>query len=188
MAWRSSTVAIAFVSILLPPLAAAFELESAEAAFIDEEYRFEMSAVLDAPVQSVEAVLRDYEAYKTLDARILEARIIERSPDQHATVLATTLRACIGPICRNVKRIERVEESPLGLVATTDSNRSDMKFGETRMQLAHADSGRTRVTYQTRLKPDFWIPALIARRMMLTTLEDATIELFQNVEKRAQQP
>jgi hypothetical protein len=188
MPWRGTRVAIALVSFLLSPLAAAFELESAEAAFIEEEYRFEMSAVLDAPVQSVEAVLRDYEAYKTLDARILEARIIERSPDQRATILATTLRACIGPICRNVKRIERVEESPLGLVATTDSSRSDMKFGETRMQLANADSGRTRVTYQTRLKPDFWIPALIARRMMLTTLEDATIELFQNVEKRAQQP
>jgi hypothetical protein len=165
----------------------AFELQFAEAKFIDEEYRFEMTAVLDAPVKYVESVLRDYESYKTLDARILEARVIERSEDQHTATLATTLRACFGPICRNVKRIERVEESPLGLLAVTDASRSDMKFGETRMQLTDADDGRTRITYRTRLKPDFWIPALIARRIMLTTLEDATIELFQNVEKRAQQ-
>ena len=98
----------------------------------------------------------------------------------------TLLRACFGPICKNVKRIERVEETPLGLVAVTDPARSDMKFGETRMQLASLDEERTQVSYQTRLKPDFWIPALVARGIMLRTLEDATIELFQNVEKRAQ--
>jgi hypothetical protein len=63
-----------------------------------------------------------------------------------------------------------------------------MKFGETRMRLSEVDGGRTQVSYQTRLKPAFWIPALVARGIMLRTLEDATIELFQNVEKRAQHP
>jgi hypothetical protein len=165
----------------------AFELTHAEAKYVDEEYRFEMTAVLDAPVKFVETVLRDYERYNTLDSRILEARVIERSDAEHVATLATTLRACFGPICRNVKRVERVEEAPLTLLAITDASRSDMKFGETRMQLEDAPEGRTRVTYQTRLKPDFWIPALIARGMMLRTLEDATIALFQNVEKRAGQ-
>lgn len=175
------------IAALAAPDAFAFELQFAEAKFVDEEYRFEMTAVLDAPVEYVERVLRDYESYKSLDARILEAHVIERSEEQHVATLATILRACVGPICRNVKRVERVEESPLGLLAVTDASRSDMKFGETRMQLADVAEGRTRVTYKTRLKPDFWIPALIARRIMLTTLEDATIALFQNVEKRAQQ-
>jgi hypothetical protein len=172
---------------LLASQAFAFELKHAEATYVDEEYRFEMTAVLDAPVEYVERVLRDYESYTTLDSRILEAHVVERSQDEHVATLRTKLRACFGPICRTVKRVERVEETPLSLLATTDPSRSDMKFGETRMQLANADEGRTRVTYETRLKPDFWIPALIARRIMLTTLEDATIELFQNVEKRAQQ-
>jgi hypothetical protein len=172
---------------LLAPQAFAFEIKHAEAKYVDEEYRFEMTAVLDAPVEYVERVLRDYESYQTLDSRILEAHVVERSEDKRVATLETKLRACFGPICRTVKRVERVEETPLSLLATTDASRSDMKFGETRMQLANADEGRTQVTYETRLKPDFWIPALIARRIMLTTLEDATIELFQNVEKRAQQ-
>jgi hypothetical protein len=177
--------AFVLASLSIGP-ASAFELKHAEALFIDEEYRFEMTAMLDAPVEVVERVLRDYESYQTLDSRILEARVLERS-GEHVTTLATVLRACFGPICRNVKRVEYVEESPLALFAVTDASRSDMKFGETRMELVQAD-GRTQVTYRTRLKPDFWIPALIARRMMLATLEDATIELFQNVEKRAQHP
>jgi hypothetical protein len=164
----------------------AFEVQRAEAIFVDEEYRFEMTALLDASVHAVEPVLRDYEGYRALDARILDARVIERDQAQHTATLETTLRACVGPICRNVKRIERVEESPGALVAITDATRSDMELGETRMKLESTEDGRTRVIYRTRLKPAFWIPALVARRIMLETLEDATIDLFRNVEKRAQ--
>jgi hypothetical protein len=172
------------VLLVLGTQARAFELQRAEAEFIDEEYRFEMTAVLEAPIDQVEHILRDYEHYPALDSRILEARVLERSEPNIAT-LATTLRACFGPICRSVKRIERVEESPHALTAVTDTTRSDMKLGETRMELSSDQQSRTRVIYRTRLKPAFWIPALVARRLMLITLEDATIELFQNVEKRA---
>lgn len=166
----------------------AFELQRAAPEFIENEYRFEMTAVLDAPIDEVERILRDYENYPTLDSRILDAKVIER-PQEGAAILQTTLRACFGPVCRTVRRIERVEESSHALLATTDPERSDVKFGETRMALAPADEDKdkTRVTYQTRLQPDFWIPALVARRMMLETLEDATIELFRSVEQQAQQ-
>jgi hypothetical protein len=178
-------VASSFVTfIAMGNAAAAFELQVAEAQFVDREYRFEMTAVLDAPVDQVERILRDYENYTTLDSRILEARVLDR-PDGNSATLATTLRACFGPVCRTVKRIERVEESPLALVALTDASRSDMKFGETRMELSKLENHRTLIIYRTRLKPAFWIPALLARRMMLETLEDATIELFQNVEQQA---
>jgi len=176
----------ALVISLIASQAHAFEVQRAEAKFEAEEYRFEMTAVLDAPSAIVNSILRDYEHYKSLDERILEARVIERNDAEHFAMLATTLRACFGPICRNVKRIERVEEAPMSLVAKTDPTRSDMEFGETHMQLTAIDDSRTRVTYRTRLKPDFWIPALVARRMMLNTLEDATIDLFRNVERRAQ--
>jgi hypothetical protein len=179
-----SRAIFAVALVALASLANAFELQRAEAQFIEDEYRFEMTAVLDAPLDEVEHILRDYEHYPLLDSRILEARVLERSEPNVAT-LATTLRACFGPICRSVKRIERVEELPHALLAVTDVTRSDMKFGETRMELSSDEHNRTRVIYRTRLKPDFWIPALVARRMMLETLEDATIELFQNVEKRA---
>lgn len=183
---RVRTVIVLGLGAFLSQSAAAFELISAEAKYVDDEYRFEMTAVLDAPAHYVETVLRDYESYKTLDARILDARVLSRSAETHVAMLETLVRACFGPVCKNVKRVERVEELPLGLLAVTDPTRSDMKFGETRTQLT-ADGGRTQVSYQTRLKPAFWIPALIARGIMLRTLEDATIELFQNVEKRAQQ-
>ncbi len=165
--------------------AAAFELQRADPQFVDKEYRFEMTALLAAPVDDVERILRDYENYPTLDGRILQAKVLER-PAAGVAILETMLRACFGPVCRNVRRVERVEESPHALLATTDPARSDMKLGETQMSLTPLDDGTTRVTYRTRLRPDFWIPALVARGMMLNTLEDATIELFRSVERQAQ--
>jgi hypothetical protein len=163
--------------------ATAFTIERAEARYVDQQYQFELVAMIDAPVERVEAVLRDYPHYSALDERILDSKVLER-PEQGVAILATTVRACFGPFCRNVKRVERVAEEPRALTATTDGSRSDVKRGETRTELTVTENG-TRVTYRTTIVPDFWIPAFVGRRLMLRTLEEATINMFTNVEKIA---
>ena len=168
---------------MLSGSAHAITIESSSATYSNKHYQLEMVALLDAPTDAVEAVLRDYEGYKALDARILEAKVIER-PQAHVAILKTTLRVCLGPFCRNVKRIERVEAAPLELTAWTDASRSDVKFGETHMTLSAA-GGRTRLNYRTRIVPDFWVPAVGGRRWLLNTLEDATTALLTNVETKA---
>ena len=164
--------------------AQAFTVESSATRYAERQFQCELTVTLDAPLERVEAVLRDYERYPTLDARILDAHIVER-PADNVALLATTLRACFGWFCLTVKRIERVEEGPRALDAITDGARSDVRFGETRTRLEAADEGRTRVTYSTRITPGFWIPPLVGRRWMLSRLDQATRELFRNVEKRA---
>jgi hypothetical protein len=164
----------------------AFTIERSEARYVDQQYQFELVAMIDAPVERVEAVLRDYPHYSKLDTRILDSTVLER-PEDNVAILATTVRACFGPFCRNVKRVERVEETPLGLTAKADATRSDVKSSETRTELSVTESG-TRVTYRTTIVPDFWIPAFVGRRLMLRTLEEATINMFTNVEKLAAEP
>src|SRR5687768_6078157 len=73
----------------------AFTIERAAARYVDQEYQFELVAMIDAPIERVEAVLRDYGHYSNLDTRILEAQVLER-PEQHVAILATTVRACFG--------------------------------------------------------------------------------------------
>ena len=162
----------------------ALTIERSESRYVDKHYQFEFVAILNAPVDRVEAVLRDYENYPKLDARIIEARVEER-PNEHTAMLATTVRACFGPFCRNVKRLERVEESPLGLKAVSDPARSDVKFGETHTMLSVSE-GRTRVSYRTAITPAFWMPPIAGRRWLLSTLSDATVDMFKNVELEAQ--
>jgi hypothetical protein len=163
----------------------ALEIETSHAAYSNKHYQYELVAIIDAPVDRVQAVLRDYEDYKGLDPRILEARVIAR-PAAYVAILETTVRACFGPFCRDVKRVERVEESPLGLSAKADPDRSEVKFGETVVMLSVTE-GRTRVSYRTSIVPDFWIPPFPGRRWMLRTLEETTLNLFRGVEKRARE-
>jgi hypothetical protein len=181
-----SRIAVSLLAVLCVQPALALTIERAESHYVDKHYQFEFVATLDAPVERVQAVLRDYANYPTLDERILEARVEER-PTEYAAILATTVRACFGPFCRNVKRVERVEEAPLELTAISDPKRSDVKFGETHTMLSVTE-GRTRVSYRTAITPAFWVPAIGGRRWLLNTLSDATIELFKNVELRAQAP
>lgn len=180
---RARTIGWLALALWTAP-AAAFEIEHSEARYADKQYRYELNVVLDAPVERVEAVLRDYEHYPDLDKRILQARVLER-PGANVVMLETMLRACFGPFCRDVKRIERVEESSHALAAITDPSRSDVKFGETHTLLSAAEHGRTRVSYRTSIVPGFWIPSIVGRRWMLRTLENATSDLFMNVERHA---
>lgn len=176
-------VAVLVIASMAAP-ACALTIERAESRYVDKYYQFEFVAILDAPVERVVAVLRDYENYPKLDARILEARV-EARPNEHTAILATTVRACFGPFCRNVNRIERVEESPLELKAVSDPARSDVKFGETHTLLSVSE-GRTRVSYRTAITPAFWMPPIAGRRWLLSTLSEATVDMFKNVELEAQ--
>jgi hypothetical protein len=164
--------------------AQALTVEHSNARYQNKRYEFELVAILDAPVDRIEAVLRDFEAYKQLDARILEARIVER-PASYVTMLQTTLHVCFGPFCRDVKRLERIEQAPLQLTAVADPAHSDVKFGETRLKLSVSE-GRTRISYHTSIVPDFWIPAVVGRRWLLKTLADSTTDLLRQVELKAQ--
>jgi Polyketide cyclase / dehydrase and lipid transport len=164
--------------------AGAFEIEKSETRYADRRYQCELSVKLDAPPDKVEAVLRDYERYPSLDTRILQARVLER-PEPNVAVLETTVRVCFGWFCRNVTRVERVQESEHALAATADPSRSDVKFGETSTQLSPDADGGTLIHYRTSITPAFWIPSVVGRRWMLRTLEDASGDLFMNVEMRA---
>ena len=164
--------------------AGAFEIEHSETRYADKRYQCDLNVRLDAPLDKVEAILRDYEKYPLLDARILQARVIDR-PAPNVATLETTLRFCMGWFCRNVNRVERVEESQHALAASADPSRSDVKYGETRMQLSAGEDGGTIVHYRTSITPAFWIPSVVGRRWMLRTLQDATGNLFMNVEAKA---
>jgi hypothetical protein len=187
MSHRSSHVRIVLAAAFLwSGAAVAFEIERSETRYVDRRYQCELDVKLDAPLDKVEAVLRDYESYPSLDTRILQARVIER-PAPNVALLQTTLRVCFGWFCRNVTRVERVEELQHALAATADPDRSDVKFGETRMQLSPGENGGTLVHYRTSITPGFWIPSVVGRRWMLRTLEDATGDLFMNVEMKAKE-
>lgn len=162
--------------------AASLEIQDLQTHYREGEYRLTMKARLDAPVDQVEAVIRDYANYAELDSRILEARVLSREAER--VTLFTRLNACFGVFCRKIDRVEEVREQPYELDAATLPDRSDVKNGRTHTQLFAAGES-TLVEYSTSITPKFWVPPLFGRSWMLRTLQDATAALFTNVETRA---
>lgn len=171
---------------MVPP-SRAFTIEHSEARYADKHFRYELVVTLDAPIDRVDAVLRDYAEYPTLNRRILDAQVLDRPAPDEVTV-ETTVELCFGWFCRNVTRVERVQESKYVLLAVADPERSDVKFSETRSELSPVQPGATRVKYVTSVVPDFWVPPLAGRRMMLKMLEAETRNLFMSVERKAREP
>jgi hypothetical protein len=166
--------------------ASAFTIEHSEARYADKHFKYELTVTLDAPIDRVNEVLRDYAEYPSLNERILSANVLGR-PERDVALLETTVKVCLGPFCRNVTRVERVLESRYVMLAIADPKRSDVKSSETRSELSPALHGATRVKYVTDVVPGFWVPAIGGRHMMLKLLESETSDLFMNVERRAQQ-
>lgn len=170
--------------LLSAPAANAFTIEHSEARYAEKHFQYELVVTLDAPIDRVDEVLRDYGAYPSLNARILSAKVLERPADDVVT-LETTVEVCFAFFCRKVTRVERVQESKYVLLAVADPARSDVKFSETRSELSLAHHGATRVKYVTSVVPGFWVPPVGGRRMMLKMLETETRDLFMSVEQKA---
>ncbi len=163
----------------------ALQVEQVQAWFHDGEYRLTMTATLAAPLSRVESVLRDYAQYPQLDARILDARVLTHLSATQLELM-TRINVCFSFLCREVERVEQVDERPGELLATVIPQRSDAERGSTHTRLS-AQGARTRVVYATRIVPKFWVPALFARSLMLRSLRDSTITLFERIEQRAAQ-
>jgi hypothetical protein len=165
----------------------ALTIEHAHTQFENGRYELELEATLNASSDAIQRVLRNYTRYPELDARVLDAKIVEQVASNEL-LLYTRLRACFAFVCRGVERVERVREFDGGLEATALPGRSDVKFGLTRTELTPIDPQTTRLVYRTQIEPKFWIPRIIGRRAMLNTLRDTTVDLFKQVEIVARQP
>lgn len=177
---------LALAVLLSASPAHAFTIEHSEARYVEKHFTYELVVTLDAPIDRVDKVLRNYADYPSLNDRILAAKVLER-PAPDVVTLETTVEVCFGWICRDVNRVEKVQESKYSLLAVADPARSDVKFSETRSELMPAHHGATRVKYVTNVVPGFWVPPLGGRRMMLKMLETETRDLFMSVERKAQQ-
>jgi len=185
--WLHHHALLVAALLLSAPAAHAFNIEHSEARYADKHFQYELVVTLNAPIDRVDAVLRDYADYPSLNHRILSANVLDR-PAPDVVILETKVEVCFGWFCRNVTRVERVQESKHALVAVADPARSDVKFSETRSELTLEHHGTTRVKYVTNVVPGFWVPSVGGRRMLLRTLENETRDLFMNVEQKALGP
>ena len=165
------------------PHAAALDVEVAVVSRAGDAYELAIDARLAAPPQRVLAVLTDYAQLPELHDRIREARVVAE-PDAGTAEVYTRFDGCVMLVCRTLERTEIIRRTPSGLEARDVPGRSAFREGHTQWLVA-PDGAGTRVSYRSRLVPDFWVPPVLGPVFLGRSVKAMTLETLASVEARA---
>ena len=150
---------------LLLAVVSAARGSAAPTATVEVEHRgtaftVRFDAIVDAPLARVYAVLTDFPALPALNPTIV-AVSVRPAPGGPGVRVRSVLKSCIWFFCRRVVQVEDVVEPDAHTIdARIVPGLGDFKSGWSDWRLT-SQSGRTRLHYEARRVPDFWIPPLI---------------------------
>lgn len=172
--------------VLLPAFSVqAAEFESIDVRFEDDVYRVHAVARIDAGMRAVRAVITDYDHMHWITGAVLEAKVLER-PAQDIAVVFVRSRACFSIFCKTIEQVQRVDSRDANaIIFETIPGRGDLKRGSSEWNLETIDEGRTRLTWNMEMEPDFWVPWLIGPGLVTSGLADEGRDMINGIEKLA---
>lgn len=144
-------------------------------------YEIRVEMVVDAPAESVRAILTDYANLDRLNASITASKVIGTVPSGAVRVL-TRMENCILFFCVNVQKVEDVTQDAQGrilVVMVPDS--SNFRSGQASWEIQSTVNG-SRVIHHARLEPDIWIPPLMGTAVLKSTLRQEILESFETLD------
>ncbi|MBA2410373.1 MAG: hypothetical protein H0V62_11645 [Gammaproteobacteria bacterium] len=160
------------------------EVEQLDVEHQDGIYNITMTFSVAAPLGAVRAVLTDYAHLSALNSAIVESQVLLARND-NSTRVRTRTKDCILFLCADITRIEDVtSDGAGGFQATIVPGLSDMKSGLARWRI-QSRKEITRIAFDARMEPDFWIPPLIGPMLIKHRLRTHLKETAENVERLA---
>ncbi|MDJ0956093.1 MAG: hypothetical protein QNI91_04520 [Arenicellales bacterium] len=154
----------------------------------DGAYHIYFEIVLDAPITRVETILSDYENFDELSPGIVNSEILSGLPGGSATV-DITLRPCVWILCKTMRKVTNANINAYGaIVYNTIPESSDFKFGKETVIIKRGKTpGQTRVTYNAKLVPKFFVPPLLGSWLIRKHIQQNLEVSNLRVEKLARQ-
>ena len=158
---RAHRVAVLLTGAILASwIARAATLDSVIVTYDSGRYALEADAFMDAPRESIFAVLVDYERIGRLSSAYKEYGFMDPAADG-TPIVFTRLEGCVLIFCRSLRRVERLEGDAPGYIRTVMlPEQSDFSYGLAQWWLEPEATG-TRVTYHLEMEPNFWVPPII---------------------------
>lgn len=163
----------------------ALELLTVMAQRDGEAYLLQIEAVFEVPPDRLLEVLTDYDRLHELHPWMVESR--DLGPVGPGTrEVYTRTEGCVLLYCRTLHRVEWIREEPSRLVAEAVAGRGSFREGSTEWRFTPERSG-TRLVYQARFVPAFWVPPLLGPGALARSVERMTVEMLGAAERRAAQ-
>lgn len=158
------------------------ELVHARVEHKDKRYIVEIEMLIDAGLVHVQRLLTDYDHLTRLNSAIRESNLIY-SLDDHTHRVHVVTEACVTFFCKRISQVQDVEELPGGIIITTViPEKSDFDYAHARWKIS-AEGGRTRISFNTDLKPSFWVPPLIGPLLIEKKLREETLATLEGLER-----
>lgn len=176
---------LALLCLSLFPLSSyAGEVITASVEYVDKRYIMEVEALISADVHKVKSLLTDYDNLTNLNDAIRESYTVYSLDDISHRVFVRT-EACVSFFCKNITQVQDVEELPGNvIIATVVPKKSDFDYAHARWKIS-PEGERTRVRFNTDLKPSFWVPPLIGPLLIEKKLRDEVLSTIEGLEKLA---
>jgi len=172
--------------LLFSAFAHAGDVVEATVTSEDKRYFINLEVVINADAQRVYKILTDYNHLTNVSDSITESQLIYSLSDNDHRVKIST-KACVTFFCKTIVQVQDVEQLPGNIIVTTSiPDKSDVDYAHARWKITAKD-GLTHVSYNSDLKPSFWIPPLIGPPLIERTLRNEAIAIIEGLEILAQQ-
>ncbi len=138
---------------------------------------------INAPANKVYALFTDYDELSRLSDNITDSELIDEDPPEYTVVVKT--HNCVLFFCKDLTQTQHVLELGDGYIAVEDiKGQSDFIYAESHWHIFAYKKG-TRVTFNSEMKPGFWLPPLIGPWYFKKSLLQETKDMIQRLEKLA---
>ena len=147
----------------------------------DGVYNIIISVNIAAKEEYVRQVLTDYIHVYRLSDSVIESKVLESSGDGKVRVQSLVL-FCTTIFCREVMRVDEISVLKSGdLQAVIIPEQSDFSSGTAVWKIAPMGHS-TRLTYIANIGPDFFIPPVLGRQMVIDNMRDEFATMFCRIE------
>jgi len=163
--------------------AQASQIISSSAAYENDRFIINITAIVDASPKNVFALLTDYENLTQISPKIIKSKIIQKDSD--VTIVRTTAKGCVWLFCREVNNTQIVTFSQnKSIQSLTIVDQSDLEFGKMLWNIKEVESG-TQIDYYAELDPKFFVPPIIGSYFIKNSMLKEATEFVDSVEKIA---
>lgn len=186
---RSCCVGFVIGAVALLPIPAwAVEIDNLQAKRDDKVFAISADVMIEAPLAETYGAARAFEKMPDYSPMLKSARLLGQQR------LASKTRVCILGFCKTVKQVMRYKLEPNKRIdMKVIPGKGDLKAGQVHWRFEPEAKDKTRIHFQGRIEPDFWVPPLIgswAVKKVLRKQIEASAEAIEDMvhEHDAQAP
>jgi len=162
-------------------LAPAGTVEHVQARHRHGVYTVELTMVVAATMERVQAIVTDYDGLHRLSSAIVESQRLPPS-DSDAERRRVVYRACFLIYCFSPVMVEAVHYPGAGrMLSIVEPEGSDFESGYSEWEFSQVGEGETRIIFHSELQPRFWVPPVVGpwviKRKMLAAAKETGLRI-----------